>query len=420
MNQDKFDELIEKAKQESKRDFLNFITGVYGLDTSLYEHIFEIPVIGRYDADELVTTALSTKTEDELFEIINEEINKKEAWKNNNDIAIYMNFDDINDLNQKEKEELYSITKFNAVIVYNYSLLKDLIKRDSKKLTEEELFNKYLKIMKETITHERIHINNAYMDIYLEKVNIKDLNEEQEKDDSESEIEHIENSDTIQYPNIKGLNIAEKNAKTHKNEQLMRENIEELNGAEANLRYDIDLMEISDYEEYWENNNEVLVETITQMISNYENGDSLNQCLRKVIEERNGETIYPGVDDKIVLGTYILFTKELTDWMIFGAYDSIRENKLQKLIKMTCGTDMPLSSNELKKRFENYINTLKEGSLTDDQIEMIKMLGFEIERGITKGEIKEEATSERTLDGISPDVEALMLKLQRDDTNKEK
>ena len=108
MNQDKFDELIEKAKQESKRDFLNFITGVYGLDTSLYEHIFEIPVIGRYDADELVTTSLSTKTEDELFEIINEEINKKEVWKDN-DIAIYMNFDDINDLNQKEKEELLKV-----------------------------------------------------------------------------------------------------------------------------------------------------------------------------------------------------------------------------------------------------------------------------------------------------------------------
>ena len=34
--------------------------------------------------------------------------------------------------------------------------------------------------------------------------------------------------------------------------------------------------------------------------------------------------------------------------------------------------------------------------------------------------IKEEATSERTLDGISPDVEALMLNLQRDVTNKEK
>ena len=190
MDEDKFNKMIEEAKKESKEDFLKFVNSVYGVDESIFDHIFEVPVIGRYDTDIIVTTPLKSKTEDELFEIVNEAINGDKKWEND-DVAQYINFDEIEKLSETEKDEWYNIIKNNVAIVYNDILLKKSIDSDSKKLSEKKLYDKYKKIMKETITHERVHVNNAYCDV-----------------------------------------------------DLKNKNVELLNGAEANLRYDIDLEEI--------------------------------------------------------------------------------------------------------------------------------------------------------------------------------
>ena len=137
------------------------------------------------------------------------------------------------------------------------------------------------------------------------------------------------------------------------------------------------------------------------MMSNYESGDTLNECLNKVIKERNAKTIYPEVDDRIVLGTYVLFTEELTKWMIFGAYDFIRENKLQKNILEICSTVMPLQTSQLEERFEQYVKSLEEDKISDEQIEMLEMLGFSIKRKIDEKDIKEAAISEKAMDAFS-------------------
>lgn len=362
MDIDKFEELIEKAKKDSKDSFLRFAKGIYDVDESFFDHIFEVPVLGRYDSDELATTSLSTKTEDELYEIINQEINRDDMWESD-DVAIYVNLDEIDDLSESEKSEWYNLINCNAAIIYNNSFFENAIKADSSKLSEKEVFDKYQHILSDTLTHERIHINNAYLDIDLEN------------NTSES-----------------------------------------LNGAEANLRYDIeDIDDYQEYESYWKDNNEVMVEIITRMMSNYENGDTLSKCLKKLIEERNGKTIYPGIDDKIVLATYVLFTDELTEWMLFGAYDFIRENKLQKKILDVCGTDMPLGTNQLKMNFEKYLATLESDALSDEQLEMLKMLGFSKKIEISAADMKEAATSEKALGSLSGSLLDIKSFIQKQD-----
>lgn len=360
MDIDKFEKIIEKAKQDSKDSFLRFATGIYGIDESFFDHLFEVPVLGRYDSDELATTSLSTKSEDELYEIVDQAINRDDMWKDG-DVAKYVTLDEIDDLSESEKSEWYNLIRYNAAIIYNNSFFENAMKADSSKLSEKEVFDKYQHILSDTLTHERIHINNAYLDIDLEN----------------------------------GTS-------------------ESLNGAEANLRYDIeDADKYQEYERYWEDNNEVMVETITRMISNYQNGDNLSECLKKLIEERNGKTIYPDIDDKIVLATYVLFTDELTEWMLFGAYDFIRENKLQKKIIDVCGTDMPLDTNQFKINFEKYLTTLENDALSEDQLKMLEMLGFSKKIEITADDMKETATSEKALGSLSGsllDIKAFMKK----------
>ena len=407
MDKDKFDKLIERADQESKDDFLRFVTGIYGVDECVFKHIFEIPIISRYDTDEIVTTSISTKTEDELYRIVNSAINGENMWIDGEDVAAYVNFDEIDYLNSYEKSELYDLIKYNAVIVYNDEFFKKAIDKDSNKLSEEELYNKYKGKMKKAFTHERVHVNNAYYDISLVKMTKEELDNERAIgfDENEEIFPYNENADVFPYSEEDYY-------------EGMREEQQHSNGAET-INDDTD--NIYDYEDYWRDNNEVMVETIERMMANYEKGDTLIECLKKLIKERNGKTLYPGIDDSFILSIYALFPEELTEWMLFGAYDFTRQNKLQKIIKDVLGTDMPLKYSKLKKKVEEYATTLEEGTLSDDQIEILEMLGFSISRKIDKEDMKEVATSEKSLGALSGsllDVKAFMQSMQKEDSIK--
>ena len=123
------------------------------------------------------------------------------------------------------------------------------------------------------------------------------------------------------------------------------------------------------------------------MMNNYQTGDTLEDCLYKIIEKRKGKSQYDDLDDKEVLTMYVLFTKELTKWAIFGAYDLARQNELQKKIINICGTDKILSLSQFKKKVEEYITTLEKGTLSEKQIKMLEMLGFSTNRQIKQENI---------------------------------
>ncbi len=386
MDKDKFDELIERAKQGSKDDFLRFVTGIYGVDECVFDHMWEVPVIAPWDGDSLVTMPLSTKTEDEILDIVDEFIaNELEdadgCFISLDKMAVEFTDEELEEW-QKKLDSGELKLDYNAIIVYNESELqkqyKELIKANSTKAkpkTQEELDQIFVDYVKGVITHERCHLNANYLVTEVRN------NEFASEEINGSEISSWEQDDI-------------------------------LNG-KGNTRVDQ-----ADYSD----RNEVLVDTLRQMMNNYQEGDSIEDCLFRIIEDRDGKSQYTDLDDREVLTMYTLFPEELTEWATFGAYDFIRENKLQKMIMNVCGTDTPLKSSQLKKKVEEYVATLEEGTLSDKQTEMLEMLGFSISRKIDKEDMKEVATSEKALGALSGsllDVKAFMQSMQKEDSIKE-
>ena len=386
MDKEKFDELIERAKQGSKEDFLKFVTGIYGVDECVFDHMWDVPVIAPWDGDALVTTPLSTKTEDELLDIVDEFIaNQLEdadgCFISLDKMAVEFTDEELEEWKKKlDSGELK--LDYNAIIVYNESELqkqyRDLIKENSEKSkpkTQEELDQIFVDYVKGVITHERCHLNANYY------------------------VTEIRNNEFVS---------------------------EEINGAEISSWEQDDLLngkgntrvDQADYSD----RNEVLIDTLRQMMNNYQEGDSVEDCLQKIIENRDGKSQYENLDDREVLTMYVLFPEELTEWATFGAYDFVRENKLQKMLMDVCGTDAPLNPSQLKKKVEEYITTLEEGTLSENQTEMLEMLGFSVSRKIDKEEMKSVATSERALGALSGtllDVKAFMQRMQKEYTVEE-
>ena len=143
MDKDKFDELIERAKQGSKDDFLRFVTGIYGVDECVFDHMWEVPVIAPWDGDSLVTMPLSTKTEDEILDIVDEFIaNELEdadgCFISLDKMAVEFTDEELEEW-QKKLDSGELKLDYNAIIVYNESEVqkqyKELIKTNSTKAT---------------------------------------------------------------------------------------------------------------------------------------------------------------------------------------------------------------------------------------------------------------------------------------------
>lgn len=382
MDQEKFNELIEKAKQESKEDFLRFVIGIYGVDKCVFDHLWDVPVIAPWDGDALITTSLSTKSKDELLDIVDEFIANelKDAdgcFISLAKMAVEFTDEELEEW-QKKLDSGELKLAYNAIIVYNESELqkqyRELIKANSTKAkpkTQEELDKIFVDYVKGVITHERCHLNANYL------------------------VTEVRNNEFVS---------------------------EEMNGSEISSWEQDDLLtgkgnsrvDQADYSD----RNEVLVDTLSQMMNNYQEDDSIEDCLFRIIENRKGKSQYKDLDDREVLTMYTLFPNELTEWATFGGYDFIRENKLKKMIVDVCDTEKPLQPGQLKRKVEKYVATLEEGTLSSKQEEMLKMLGFSIRRKIDKEDVKAAATSERALGALSGSLLDVKKFIQKEDTIK--
>lgn len=394
MDKEKFDELIERAKQGSKDDFLRFVTGIFNVDECVFDHMWDIPVISSWNGDTLVFTPLSTKTEDEILDIVDEFIDNELKDEDGCFISLTKMAVEFSDEELEEWQKKLDSGEFkldyNAIIVYNAPQLqkqyKELVKENSinaKPKTQEELDQIFFDYIKGVITHERCHLNANYL---LTEVDRYMYEGEEKAELTSSEVNGASLTD-IEQSNI------------------------------ITTRRDTTIIN-----KYNMERNEVLVDTLRQMMNNYQEGDSIEDCLFRIIEDRDGKSQYKDIDDREVLTMYTLFPKELTEWATFGAYDFIRENKLQKMIINVCGTDTPLKPSELNKKVKEYVTTLEEGTLSDKQTEMLEMLGISISRKIDKEDIKEVAISENALGTLSAgllDVKAFIKRLQKEDSIKE-
>ena len=180
MDREKLNKLIEKAKQESKDDFLKFITDIYDVNKSIFNHIWKVPVISPFDRDILVKTSLSTKTKEELLDIVdnfinNELGNAEGCFISLNKMQSYFTEQELKEWQEKINSEELKLD-YNAIIVYNESKLqkdyKELEQINSTKAnpkTQEELEQFFTNYIKGIITHERCHLNANCLVTELDK-----------------------------------------------------------------------------------------------------------------------------------------------------------------------------------------------------------------------------------------------------------
>lgn len=320
---DRFRELVKKAKLDSKKEFIKFATGVYGVDECIFEHILDIPVIGLYEEISEFIIPLSTKSKDELLDILEEYI--KEKIGNNNSCFIYLNEMEIVFTQEEIEEwqkELYSDEakhNYDAIIVYN----------------ETKLRKKYKELIK----------NNSNGDI----------------SNSQEDVDKI----FTEY--VKGIITYE----------ICNLNADYLIKSEQNLKNsDLDYME----------ERRILIDILKQIVNIYEKGLSVEECLYNVLK---GKINYTKWNNKQIILLYILFIDELTEWVLFGAYDYVKENKLKNHSIKVFGTDNILSNEDLNEKLCKYLSNSEEKNLSKKQIEMIKMLGLSIINDTHKEEISE-------------------------------
>lgn len=375
----RFEELIEKAKEDSKQDFIRFVKGIYNVEDYVFEHLWKVPVIAPYEADTIIESTLTTKSEDDIIEILDESINEELGASDGcfiylDKLAVNFEIEEIEEWKNKiERGEVKQ--DCNAIIVYNERELRKLYKEAIKKVgqgkTQEEQDNKFLEYVKKVITHERCHLNSNYLTM--------------EKEGSEEYAGYV--------------------------------NAASLTDIEVDGITDDKSMDTAIINKYNNERNEVLVDTLSQIMSKYEEGNTIEEVLYKILEERGGVNQYEEIDDTEVLAIYTLFPDELTEWMIFGAYDYIRENKLRTKIIEVCGTDKIIPKDILLQKVGEYVSKQKEGELSEKQIEMLGMLGVETKK-INKEEIKNVATSEKAmeaLEGCFADIQNIMEKATKEE-----
>ena len=68
------------------------------------------------------------------------------------------------------------------------------------------------------------------------------------------------------------------------------------------------------------------LESMAKIIQTYSKGDTVEQCLYKVIQERGNSSSYKELDDRLVLSMFTLFPDEFCEWGMFEAYQDNHTN----------------------------------------------------------------------------------------------
>jgi len=371
-NLENFDEIIAKAQEISKEKFLKFAKGIYGIDEDTFKHLWEVPIIPTYKCDEIISTTLSTKNEDDIIEILDEVI---EDEINNYAVFIpfqrfYLEFEDEEIAEYRKKLENGEIEeKYNSVIVYDEAALKKLYRDELKKKTNEKSLedfnNGFANFVASIFTHERCHLNANTLVCDTKNIEIDDLQ-------------------------INGGEIF-------------------IDANEGTTPYDI---------EKWEQRNEVLIETLASMIHNYEYGDTVKDCLYKIIEARGDKPGYDEIseeDEKMVLSSYIIAPEKLTEWIMLGAYEDIRVNFLKDKITKIFGSNTDLNIKQVNSKIKEYCENLDNNTLSTQQIKMFNIIGIkDIERQVTKSDFKDLAISVPAIEQLNnseKDIKSILQEL---------
>ena len=368
------EELIEQAKQMSKEKFLTFAENMYGIDRETWEHLWKVPVVATYEDEEIFPAELSSISRDDLLDVldecIGEEIGESEA--------VFVPYENIIASLPEEAAEEYEAgvsdgsieEEHNAVIIYNEALLKKNFREHVKAgseanppRTQEEINKIYLELVTETFLHERLHLNANAL--------------------------VIDNAEPDLLPLV--------------------------NGAES--EYDFNYM---DY-------NEVLIDTMAKIMQTYSKGDTVQDCLYRVIESRGGKSAYEELDDRLVLSLFTLFPDDFSKWTLLEAYEEQHDNLLAQKYTEVFGGNAVLRRDEMLRKVGEYFNQTAPTAITTEQLakckEMLEMLGvknidLQQTQGIDVTQLRELATSEPAMEQLSEsfqDIKSAYNELQHPD-----
>ena len=161
MNEDTFKEIVEKAKEISKKQFLAFSTGTMGLDESEFENLWKIPIISSYQGNTLINQELSEEREADVLDIIDLTIDEQLGDEEGVTIPFIYFWDENTDteLGEIQNEE------YSDVIVYSKKNIMDKVKNgfdSNEDMTTDEIKTIVINYVASVITHERCHANAIY------------------------------------------------------------------------------------------------------------------------------------------------------------------------------------------------------------------------------------------------------------------
>jgi len=360
------EELIEKAKEVSKEKFLTFAENIYGIDREVWDHLWEVPVVSTYEYDDIFPAELSTISRDKVLDILDECIDGEIG----NQEAVFIPFEKIiASLSEKTEEAAREYEEgvsngtipedYNAVIVYYDVLLKknfrELVEEGSRRnppIPLDKIKEDFLNLVSETFLHERIHLNaNTLM---------------------------IDSKNPDFEPLINGIESESEEGET-------------------------------DYNADRENDNEVVSDTLAKIMQTYKKGDSIEDCLYRVIESRGGTSAYKDFDDRLVLSLYTLFPEEFCKWVMLEAYDDQHHNIFEEKYLEVFGEMTAFRRTEMLRRVGEYFNKTVAPNMTNEQFsrrkQMLEMLGvrnitLQQIQSINISQLEELATTESAMEQL--------------------
>ena len=141
----------------------------------------------------------------------------------------------------------------------------------------------------------------------------------------------------------------------------------------------------------------------------YTKGDSIEDCLYRVIKERGGTSAYSDFDDAFVLSLYTLFPDEFCKWVMFKAYDEQHSNIYEEKCIEVLGENRSFRNAEALKRVGQYFSKTAAKNMNRQQLvrtkEMLEMLGvrnikLEQVQLIDEAQLEEVATSETAMEQL--------------------
>lgn len=345
----KFNNIVEQAKVTSKERMSSFAKNLYNIDEEMLQHLWDVPIIDKNSVEEVFPENLIT--DDfliDLEEAVEDQIGDSDAALiSYEDITEYLIDNQLRDKYQnlvqsgtlnEKSDSFIAYDKIKLRQQYYETYFKALDKGIDEKVCDK-LISDYIS---EVFIHERVHYN---VDTLLE-------------------------NDKDGYAIVNGAN------------KIIKDGSRE--------------------DEEWENRNEVLVDTLAQMMNNYTEGDTIEDCLYKVIEKRKGQSSqYNEFDDKDVLSLFVMFPDELTNYAMLGAYGDEYSNTLKKLHEQVFGNGEDLTKDNVLAKAEEYFKSMESSNVSDDKLkrrkEMLQMLNDKTKSNEFKAELATQVYDESSI-----------------------